>query len=62
MVQTDPNGKTQCVRDWIVDWGPTQLPTTPIEQTIKDIQPNPAVDVQTIPAFDFGYCCQLSPN
>ena len=62
MVQTDPNGKTQCARDWVFDWGPTQQPEERFEQTLKEMQPNPQVDVVSIPAFDFGYCCALNPN
>ncbi|MDC8016007.1 hypothetical protein [Tahibacter soli] len=61
MVQTDPNGKTQCVRDWQVDWSPVEQPQERFDQTIKEM-PASSVDVLVTPTKDEGYCCQLDPN
>lgn len=61
MVQTDPNGKTQCVRDWIVDWTRAAEPQERFDQTIKEMAYS-QVDVVVTPTKDEGYCCRLDPN
>ena len=61
MVQTDPNGKTQCVRDWIVDWSPVQQPQERFEQQLKQL-PSSQVVTEVKPVTDWGYCCAWDPN
>lgn len=61
MVQTDPNGKTQCVREWIVDWSPVQQPQERFEQQLKQLPSSP-VQTEVKPVTDWGYCCAWAPN
>jgi hypothetical protein len=62
LVQTDPNKKDQCVREWDFSWSPTQLPYQAFTPPIKVLQVMAAVETQEIQASDEGYCCQLDPN
>lgn len=61
MVQTDPNGKTQCVREWLVDWSPVEQPQERFEQQLKQL-PSSQVTTPSTPIFDWGYCCAWAPN
>lgn len=62
LVQTDPNKKDQCVREWDFSWSPVQLPYERFTPPIKVLQAMAAVETQEIEARDEGYCCQLDPN
>ncbi|HSX62858.1 MAG TPA: hypothetical protein VLF18_21960 [Tahibacter sp.] len=62
LVQTDPNKKDQCVREWDFSWSPTQLPYQVFTPPIKVLQAMAVVETEAIEARDEGYCCQLDPN
>jgi hypothetical protein len=62
LVQTDPNKKTQCVRDWAFDWSPVQLPYERFTPPVKTLQGISPVEAPFVDTRDEGYCCQLDPS
>jgi hypothetical protein len=62
LVQTDPNKKTQCVREWDYKWERAELPYERFTPPVKVIPQIAEVDVRYYDAKDEGYCCQLDPN
>lgn len=62
LVQTDPNKKTQCVREWDYSWSAAQFPRVEFTPPVKSM---PSLfDAQTPEkdAFDWRYCCQWDPS
>lgn len=62
LVQTDPNKKTQCVRDWAHDWSPAQLPYERFTPPVKVLTGIIAVEAPFVDTRDEGYCCALDPS
>lgn len=62
LVQTDPNKKDQCVREWDHTWSPTQLPYERFTPPIKVLQAIAVVETEAIEAREWDYCCRLDPN
>ncbi|HJU40451.1 MAG TPA: hypothetical protein VJ724_12810 [Tahibacter sp.] len=61
MVQTDPNGKTQCVREWIVEWTRAAEPQERFEPSIREMRWT-STQTSLKQVKDEGYCCRLDPN
>ncbi|TDR45763.1 hypothetical protein DFR29_104191 [Tahibacter aquaticus] len=61
-VQTDPNKKTQCVREWDHTWSPAQLPRVEFTPPVKSMPSIKEAQTPEFDAFDQGYCCQFDPG
>lgn len=62
LVQTDPNKKDQCVRDWSFSWSRVELPYERFTPPVKPLQLTSAVGTEVIETREEGYCCRLDPN
>lgn len=62
LVQTDPNKKDQCVREWDHTWSGAQLPYERFTPPVKEIPQLIEVDTEEKETREEGYCCRLDPN